>query len=59
MTGAPLGLPAGEEKPRAITRTEWQHDPESRRILFIVPRENSVVPRVWGSWIAPRLSGRS
>lgn len=41
-------LPAGEDKPRAITRTEWQHDPESRQILFVVPRENSVVPRVWG-----------
>ena len=41
-------LPRGEQKPRAVCRSFWQHDPESRQILFVIPQEGTVLPRVWG-----------
>lgn len=47
----PMGIdciPHGETKPRAVCRSVWQHDPESRQILFVVPQEGQVIPRVWG-----------
>lgn len=38
----------GEQKPRAIFRSMWQHDPEARQILFVIPQEGSKTPRIWG-----------
>lgn len=49
--GYPVGidcLPRGEQTPRAVSRSFWQHDPESRQILFVIPQEGTVIPRVWG-----------
>ncbi len=39
-------LPENSETPLAVCRTTWQHDPESRQILFVVP--GGKVPRIWG-----------
>jgi len=33
---------------QATTRTGWQHDPESRQILFVTPQDGMEIPRVWG-----------
>ena len=38
----------GEVKPRVICSTMWQHDPEARQILFAIPVEGNMVPRIWG-----------
>lgn len=38
----------GEDQPRAICRSTWQHDPLARQILFVVPQHGQSVPRVWG-----------
>lgn len=38
----------GETKPRAVCRSSWQHDPQSRQILFVTPTPGSDVPHVWG-----------
>ncbi len=38
----------GETKPRALCRTSWQHDPESRQIMFVTPVEGYTVPKMWG-----------
>ncbi len=49
--GYPMGIdciPEGEKTPRAICRSFWQHDPESRQILFVVPQVDHILPRVWG-----------
>ncbi len=39
-------LPENSETPVAVCRTTWQHDPESRQILFVIP--GGKVPRIWG-----------
>ena len=41
-------LQKGADKPRAITRSMWQHDPEARQILFVTPQQGNILPRVWG-----------
>ena len=49
--GYPMGIDCileGEKTPRAICRSFWQHDPESRQILFVIPQEGTNLPRVWG-----------
>ena len=33
--------------PRAICRSNWQHDPEARQILFVVAQKGQPLPRVW------------
>jgi hypothetical protein len=38
----------GEKKRSTICRTNWQHDPQARQILFVVPAPGYKVPRVWG-----------
>lgn len=47
----PMGIdciPHGETSPRAVCRSVWQHDPDSRQILFVIPQEDRIIPRVWG-----------
>lgn len=47
----PMGIdciPEGETAPRAVCRSVWQHDPESHQILFVIPKEGSILPRIWG-----------
>ena len=41
-------LVKGEKRSRVITRTSWQHDPEVRQLLFVVPQKGREIPRVWG-----------
>ena len=38
----------GDTKPTSICRSQWQHDPDARQILFITPAPGFKVPRVWG-----------
>jgi hypothetical protein len=48
--GYPMGIdciPEGEKTPRAVCRSFWQHDPEARQVLFVVPQIDQVLPRVW------------
>lgn len=33
--------------PRALCRSNWQHDPEARQILFVVAQKGQPLPRVW------------
>ncbi len=47
-------LPKGETRPRAICRSTWQHDPAARQILFVVPQNGRIIPRVWGVLDQPR-----
>jgi hypothetical protein len=44
----------GEEKPRAVFRSMWQHDPMSRQILLAIPQEGRKTPRIWGVLDQPR-----
>jgi len=47
----PVGIDCilrGESKHRAVCRSIWQHDPEVRQILFIIPQQDNAIPRVWG-----------
>ena len=39
----------GSKNRKAVCRTNWQHDPEARQILFVTPPSpGNKVPRVWG-----------
>lgn len=38
----------GDTKPTAICRSNWQHDPSARQIMFVTPAAGYKVPRVWG-----------
>lgn len=40
-------VPKGETVTRAVSRTMWQHDPRARQILFVVPQEGRLLPRLW------------
>ncbi|MCB1131668.1 MAG: hypothetical protein KDN05_11095, partial [Verrucomicrobiae bacterium] len=37
----------GDSKPTSICRSQWQHDPEVRQLLFVTPAPGYKVPRVW------------
>ena len=37
----------GDSTPTALFRSYWQHDPEARQILFVVPQIGQKRPRIW------------
>jgi hypothetical protein len=49
----------GEKTPRAICRSMWQHDPDSRQILFVIPQDGREIPRVWGVLDSAKSETRS
>lgn len=42
-------IPEGKTERRTICRSYWQHDPDARQIMFVIPQEQSETPRVWGT----------
>lgn len=38
----------GDKKPTSLCRSNWQHDPDARQIMFVTPAPGYNVPRVWG-----------
>jgi hypothetical protein len=38
----------GDKKPTSLCRSNWQHDPDARQIMFVTPASGYKVPRVWG-----------
>lgn len=41
-------IPKGTTTARAVCRSMWQHNPDARQILFVVPKKRQPIPRVWG-----------
>ncbi len=37
----------GEKKRTTITRSNWQHNPKVRQIIFVVPSAGYKTPRLW------------